>query len=116
MISQKSTITFMLLGIFLLMSISIVLLQFDCDTTQRHTILTIDKVEDRHGDIKHFSTTVYYIVSTDKGAYHIRTTGINAAPECAGIQVGHTYLLRTRGISIPLLGMYPCIIRQQLIQ
>ncbi len=100
-----------IVGIIFAVILSISQLAFD--TTQEHKILSIDKVENLNGDHDGFSTDVYYIVSTDKGAYHIRTTGINAAPECIGLLVDSTYLLRTRGVSIPLLGIYPCIIKKQ---
>lgn len=78
---------------------------------EQHTILKIDKVESTEGDSDGFTTRVYYIVSTDKGAFHIRTEGPNAAPECAGIQVDSTYILTTRGTSIPFIGLYKCIVK-----
>ena len=77
---------------------------------QRHTILTMDKVESREGSSDGFSTYVYYIVATDKGAYRVETKGLNAAPQCTGLKQDSTYLLTTRGLSIPLLGIYPNII------
>ena len=79
-------------------------------TTQQHTILSIDKIEATEGDSDGFRTRVYYQVSTDKGAYHIRTTGLNAAPQCVGIKKDSTYTLITQGISIPIIGVYPCIV------
>lgn len=76
----------------------------------RHTILSVDKIEATEGDSDGFHTRVYYQVSTDKGAYHIRTKGINAAPECAGIKKDSTYTLVTQGVSVPIIGVYPCIV------
>lgn len=90
-----------------------VLANFINEKTQRHTVLSIDKVESTEGDSKGFSTRIYYIVSTDRGAYHIRTAGFNAAPECAGIKKDSTYLLTTRGICVPFIGVYECIIKVQ---
>lgn len=90
-----------------------VLANFINEKTQRHTVLSIDKVENTEGDSEGFSTRIYYIVSTDRGAYHVRTAGFNAAPECAGIKVDSTYLLTTRGISVPFIGVYECIIKVQ---
>jgi hypothetical protein len=78
---------------------------------EQHTILNIDKVEKTEGNSDGFTTRIYYIVSTDKGAFHIRTEGLNAAPECAGIQVDSTYILTTRGTSIPIVGVYKCIVK-----
>ena len=57
-----------------------------------------------------FATDVYYMVSTDKGAYKIEVHGLNACLECIGIEEGKTYILMTRGISIPLIGIYSNII------
>lgn len=79
-------------------------------TTQQHKVLSIDKIEATEGDSEGLHTRVYYQVSTDKGAYHIRTEGLNAAPQCAGIKKDSTYTLVTRGINVPILGVYPCII------
>ena len=79
-------------------------------TEQIHTILSIDKIEATEGDSDGFRTRIYYQVSTDKGAYHIRTSGLNAAPQCAGIKKDSTYTLVTRGVSVPIIGVYPCII------
>lgn len=83
------------------------------ETTQSHTIRSIEKVEAMEGNSEGHHTRVYYFVYTDKGAYHIRTAGLNAAPECAGIQKDSTYTLVTRGINFPFFGVYPCIIRVQ---
>lgn len=80
-------------------------------TEQQHTILSIDKIEATEGDPNGFRTRVYYQVSTDKGAYHIRTVGLNAAPQCIGIKKDSTYTLTTQGISIPIFGIYPCIVK-----
>lgn len=79
--------------------------------TEKHKVLSISKVEDTHGDSEGFYTEVYYLVSTDKGAYKINTIGFNAAPECAGLIPDSTYIITTRGTSIPYLGMYKNIIR-----
>ena len=86
-------------------------INFSNETTQTHTILSIDKVEATNGDSDGFHTTVYYQVSTDKGAYKITTEGFNAAPECAGIKKDSTYVLTTRGVRASFFGYYPCIIR-----
>ena len=79
-------------------------------TTQQHTVLSIDKIEATEGNSDGFKTRIYYQVSTDKGAYHIRTAGLNAAPQCAGIKKDSTYTLVTQGVSVPFIGVYPCIV------
>jgi hypothetical protein len=81
------------------------------EKTQTHKVLSIDMVKETQGDSDGFYTTVYYQVSTDKGAYRIEMSGINAAPECAGIKKDSTYTMTTRGISFPFLGIYPNIIK-----
>ena len=80
-------------------------------TEQPHKVLSIDKIEAAEGNSDGFSTRVYYQVSTDKGAFNIRTYGLNAAPQCTGIKKDSTYVLITRGISAPIIGIYPCIIK-----
>lgn len=108
---MKSTLLY--IGFYVICIVVIILsvvLDFVGETTQTHTIQSTDKVEATEGNSNGFRTRVYYIVTTDKGIYHIRTSWINAAPQCAGIKCDSTYILTTRGVSIPLLGMYPCII------
>ena len=78
--------------------------------TQVHTIRSINKVEKTHGDADGFTTEVYYLVTTDKGAYKVVMDGFNAAPQCAGVKVDSTYTLTTRGINFPFLDIYPKII------
>ena len=75
------------------------------------SVLSISKIEATQGDSDGFYTEVYYLVSTDKGAYRINTIGFNAAPECAGLVPDSTYIITTRGTSIPYLGKYKNIIR-----
>lgn len=84
---------------------------FRNEKTETHTIQSINKIEATEGDSDGFYTRVYYLVSTDKGAYQINTIGFNAAPECVGIQVDSTYILTTRGTAIPYLGVYKNIIK-----
>ena len=79
-------------------------------TEQPHKVLSIDKIEATEGNSDGFSTRIYYQVSTDKGAFYIRTEGLNAAPQCAGIKKDSIYVLVTRGIIVPIIGVYPCII------
>ena len=80
------------------------------EETRVHKVLTVDKIEATEGNADGFRTRVYYQVSTDIGAYHIRTAGLNAAPQCAKIKPDSTYALTTRGVLIPIIGVYPCII------
>lgn len=86
------------------------LVKFSNEETCRHTIQSIDKVENVSGGKGYFSTSVYYIVTTDKGIFHIETSGFNAHPECAAVKKDSTYALTIRGITIPYLGIYSSII------
>lgn len=56
------------------------------------------------------STTYTYIVSTDKGVYSIKPSGIYASREFGNLNIGERYHIKTRGYSFQLLGMYPYII------
>lgn len=85
--------------------------EFANEKTQRHTILSNEKVEKVHGDKDGFTTEVYYLVTTDKGAYKVVMDGFNAAPQCAGVKKDSTYNLTTRGLEIPFLGIYQKIIK-----
>lgn len=86
------------------------LCSYSNEKSQMHKVFSIDKVEKTTGDSDGFTTEVYYLVTTDKGAYHISTHGFNAAPNCAGIKKDSTYYITTRGINCPFLGIYPNII------
>jgi hypothetical protein len=81
--------------------------------TDIHTIQSIDKVENVHGNKDGFSTELYWVVVTDKGTFHIMTDGFNAAQRCANIEEGKTYRLTTRGLEIPFFGFYRCIVSKQ---
>ena len=74
------------------------------------TIISVDKVEATNGSSDGFYTEVYYIVTTDKGSYQIETSGINAHPECLAMKKDSTYIISTRGVYLPILGLYPNII------
>ena len=84
--------------------------RFANQKTQEHLILSVDKVENTTGDAEGFSTEVYYLVTTDKGAYKVVMEGFNAAHQCAGVKKDSTYILTTRGIEFPLFGIYQNII------
>lgn len=90
-----------------------VICKYTNSNTQEHTILSIDKVEKTKSTSDGFTTELYYMVTTNRGAYKIVTSGFNASPQCAGIQKDSTYILTTRGINIPFFDMYPNIIRVQ---
>lgn len=96
--------------IALMICLSAYLKNYSNPQKDTHTILRVDKVESVQGDNNGFTTSVYYMISTDKGAYKIKTNGLNACLECTGLKEGETYILITRGMNIPILGMYPNIV------
>lgn len=105
--------------IFILGFVSIIgmtLLELKDEVIDVHTVQSIEKVENVHGDSDGFSTDVYYIVTTDKGCYKIVMSGFNAHPECAAIKIGETYILTTRGYRCQFLGMYPSIINYKQVE
>lgn len=53
----------------------------------------------------------YYMVYTDAGVFKIELSGVNAYAYGVGlIKAGNTYVLKTRGARIEMLGLYPNII------
>ena len=111
---------FMRIGLFAVLIAAgvglLAFLSFTNEQTQRHTVQSIDKVENTHGSSDGFSTEVYYIVTTDKGIYRIEMSGFNAHPECAAVKKDSTYVLTTRGYNFPFLGMYSAIIHYQPVK
>lgn len=56
------------------------------------------------------NTTYSYIVGTDRGVCIISPDGIFASKHFGTLEKDSTYHFFTRGISIPLIGVYPYII------
>lgn len=96
--------------VILVIGSSVLLKNYANPHTDVHKILKIDKIKSVQGDSDGFTTDVYYMVSTNKGAYKIKVHGLNACLECSGIKEGETYILKTRGMSFPLIGWYPNIV------
>lgn len=107
--TQKSSLGFMTIVAVTVLACAYVFSMIN-KHTEEQTVLSIDKVENTSGDNNGFSTKVYYIVTTDKGIYHIETTGFNAHPECAGMKKDSTYMITTRGVNVPFIGMYQSVI------
>ena len=63
-----------------------------------------------HGDKDGFSTSYSYIVGTSRGTYRISPNGIFASNSFDTLEKDSTYHFFTRGVSIPLIGVYPYII------
>jgi len=56
------------------------------------------------------NTTYSYIIGTNRGIYTISPDGIFASKHFGTLEKDSTYHFFTRGISIPLIGIYPHII------
>lgn len=72
---------------------------------QRHT----------YGDSDGFQTSYSYIVSTSRGTYSISPDGIFASSAFGTLEKDSTYHFFTRGVSIPIIGVYPYIIKAHLV-
>ena len=53
--------------------------------------------------------TMYQYLVTDDGVFEITNVGMLASPSFGTIEKGKEYVFRTRGVSIPFLGIYPYI-------
>lgn len=107
----------LIIAIVLLAAITMYLTSFANEKTERHTIMSVDKVEKTSGNSNgYINTDVYYIVATNRGVYHIETSGLNAHPECLAIKKDSVYLLTTRGINIPIIGAYASIVGYQKVE
>ena len=104
----------LIVGIILLAAITMYLTSFANEKTERHTIMSVDKTSGNSNG--YINTDVYYIVATDRGVYHIETSGLNAHPECLAIKKDSVYLLTTRGINIPIIGAYASIVGYQKVE
>jgi len=108
---KRTARIFMWVIVIAMSLIAILSVELANKTTQEHKIISVDKVE----RILSYSeggvyTEVYYLVTTDKGAYIVAMEGFNAAPQYAGLQKDSTYIITTRGIKFPFFGIYPYII------
>ena len=69
-----------------------------------------------HGNEEGFSTSYSYIVGTSRGMYSISPDGIFATSDFGTLEKDSTYHFFTRGYNIPLIGVYPYIIKARLIK
>lgn len=87
-----------------------------CEPVERHTetckVLSIDKQVETNGSGESFSTDIYWLVVTDKGAFHLRTDGIWACADGVGkLKEGCTYHITVDGwFSSSFWGVYPYIV------
>lgn len=55
-------------------------------------------------------TTYTYLVTTEDGIFEITNKGLFSSPDFGKIEEGEKYTFKTRGVSFPILGVYPYII------
>lgn len=88
-----------------------------CEPVDKHDVtckvLSIEKQVEQSGSAEDFSTRIYWLVATDKGAYHITADGLWACPEAVGqLKADSTYTLTVDGwIRSPFFGIYPYIVK-----
>ena len=61
-------------------------------------------------------TSYEYLVSTDKGVFHIRPDGLTASKYFGRLEEGKKYSFMTRGYTISFFGFYPSIITANRIE
>lgn len=76
----------------------------DIDTI---SVFSVDKMTEISGTDGNMSTTIYYLVSTSKGAYRIDIGGIFANPQLVGVvRSNRTYIVQTMWFDAPVLHEY----------
>lgn len=73
-------------------------------------VYSVSVQQNTYGDKDGFSTSYSYIVGTSRGTYSISPDGIFASKSFGTLEKDSTYHFFTRGVSIPLIGVYPYII------
>ena len=73
-------------------------------------VYSVNVQQNTYGDKDGFSTSYSYIVGTSRGTYSISPDGIFASKSFGTLEKDSTYHFFTRGVSIPLIGVYPYII------
>ncbi len=76
-----------------------------------HTVKVLSINQRMHvsGSDGNTSSTYEYLVSTDQGVFKIEPDGIFYSNDFGHLHEGETYTVKTRGYSVPILGIYPFI-------
>lgn len=80
------------------------------EETHTITVYSINQRMHVYGSDGDTYSSYEYLVSTDKGVFKIDPNGIFHSSMFGRLEVGKTYTVKTRGYSVPLLGIYPNII------
>lgn len=98
----KATISFLLAGLFVLGGV------LEYTTINETTSVCRKLTTEQH--INEGYTTYTYLVTTDDGVFEITNKGLFSSPDFGKIEEGKEYTFKTRGVSCPILGVYPFII------
>lgn len=100
---------FCLLVFIVLVGVSIYV-QYTKEDTVTATVQSITTQQSVSGTDGNVITSYTYLVGTSKGTMQIQPGGIMSSTAFGRLKEGKTYRLRTRGFSLPVIGMYPFII------
>ena len=79
-------------------------------------VYSVNVQQDMYGSKNGFSTNYSYIVGTSRGTYEISPDGLFHSNSFGTLEVDSTYHFLTRGVSIPIIGIYPYIIEAKLVK
>ena len=79
-------------------------------------VYSVNVQQHTQGDKDGFSTSYSYIVGTSRGTYSISPSGIFASSDFGTLEKDSTYHFFTRGYSVPLIGVYPHIIKARPVR
>lgn len=81
---------------------------YEYTTTSETTTVCKKLTTEQH--INEGYTTYTYLVTTEDGVFEITNKGLFSSPDFGKIEEGKKYTFKTRGVSCPILGVYPYII------
>lgn len=78
-------------------------------------VYSVNVQQNMQGSENGFSTNYSYIVGTSRGTYEISPDGLFHSNSFGVLEIDSTYHFFTRGVSIPIIGIYPYIIEAKLL-
>ena len=109
--STNSTIGICFIVAAIFITIWLFVEMYNPHTEYSVTVISKDLVTEVSGSDGDISTSVYYLVVTDKGTFKMKTQGLNqASGDIYKIEPGNKYNFEVRGIKIPFFGIYTNII------
>jgi hypothetical protein len=79
-------------------------------------VYSVNVQQNMQGSENGFSTSYSYIVGTSRGTYEISPEGLFHSNSFGVLEIDSTYHFFTRGVSIPIIGVYPYIIEARLVK